>query len=108
MSEETENGYNPFSNLSVEKMLEKKKAKEHQRALLAEEIEEYKACLDRLFSSPDGKYFIKKLIRYVGLFSFDTKIDAGKLVEDAAKKKVYLELIRPYLSATTRMELENQ
>lgn len=77
-------------------------------AILEEEKKNWENCLERIAATGDGKYLFKLLIRYCGLHSFNTKIDPAKLVEDEAKRKVYLELFRPYLNKSTLAELENQ
>ncbi len=91
---------------TIGKLLESKQNQEHQQALLAEEIEQYRLSLNRIFSSPDGKLFLKKIVKYCGINTFDTQLNPAKLIEDAGKRKVYLELIRPYLDKTILMELE--
>lgn len=93
---------------TLDKILERKAEQERKEAIIAEEVADYKAVLERICSSPDGQFIMKKLIRYCGVFSFDHKIDGGKLVEDAGKRKVFLELFYPYLSKPTLTKiLEN-
>lgn len=105
----SEDKYNPFSADTIDKMLDKKKMEEQRKALLEEEIAEWKACIERIFSSPDGKFLAKKIIKYSGVFSFDSeRLDGSKIAEAAIKRKFWLELFRPYLNKVTRTELENQ
>lgn len=98
--------YNPFDTTSsIEKITEARQAREKQKELLAEEVAEYRLVLNRLFASPDGQYFLKKLIKYCGVYSFDNSINPTKDVKDAERRKIYLELIRPYLDKTILMEI---
>lgn len=98
--------YNPLGKDTIDKMLEKKQAQERQQLMLKEEQEEYRNAINRLFSSPDGKFFLNKLKRACGLNSFDKDINPAKLIEDAGRRKVWFELIRPYLDKTILSELE--
>ncbi len=90
----------------VQKILSERAKDDERRAILDEEIAEYKTALNGMAASPNGQYFLKKLIRYCGIYSFDAKIDPAKLVADEARRKVYLELVRPFLEPETRNELE--
>ena len=75
-------------------------------ALLKEEIDEYKACINRLFSTPDGQFFLNKLLRFAGLTSFDKVLNPAKLVEDRGRQSVWFDLLRPYLDKSIRRELD--
>ena len=98
--------YNPFdTSSSIDKIAEAREKKKQQEALLAEEVADYKEALNRLFSTPDGQYFLKKLIKYCGVNSFDNSLNPIKDVKDAERRKVYYELIHPYLDKTIRMEI---
>lgn len=82
---------------TIAKIMAEKDEATRKKAILDEEVKEYSDSINRLFETRDGQFFLKKLIRYTGVFSFDSKIDGAKLVEDAGKRKVFLELILPYL-----------
>lgn len=108
MSEDQQPKYNPLGSTdSIDVMLQRRQEKEKQELLLKEEIEEYRVVLNRLFSSPDGQYFLKKLIKYCGIYLFDNAPPDGRLAEEKGKRKVYLELIRPYLHTTVRQQVDN-
>lgn len=92
----------------IDQFIQRKQSQENQAAILKEEIEEYKRVLNIVFSSPAGKEFGKYLLRYCGIFTFDKVLNPAKLVEDRGKRAVYLDLIRPYLEKTVKMELEGQ
>ncbi len=100
-------GYNPFAQDTIEKMLSKKQEREKQFALLQHEVAEYQVILKKLLSTPEGKYFLKKLIKFSEIFSFDKEINPAKLVKDSGRKSVYLEMIRPYLDKKTIREVES-
>ncbi len=104
MTEENDVGYNPMATDSIDKLLARREQTEKQKALLAEEVAEYKLVLNRLFSSADGKYLLKKMIRYSGVFSFDNNPPDGRLAEEKGKKKFFLELFWQFLDKTIKME----
>ena len=91
---------------TIDKMLAKKAAEEKQRLLIQAEEDDYINAINRLFSSPDGKFFLNKLKRSCGLNSFDKEINPAKLIEDRGRGLVWHELIRPYLDKSILAELE--
>ncbi len=107
MSEDNQDKpYNPLSQGSIDELLKKRAEKEKQLVLAKEEEDDYIVCINRLFSSDDGKYFLNKLKRACGLNLFDKEINPAKLIEDAGRRKVWFELIRPYLDVSIQRELE--
>lgn len=88
----------------TDKVLEDKK----RFAILEEEIQEFSLCLNRVASSPDGQFFLRKMIRYCGIHHDDDKIDPAKLIEDKGRRSVYLKLVRPYLDKSVLSELEKE
>lgn len=106
-SKDEEERYNPFDKASINDLLKKRELAQEREAVIKEELEDYKKAVKRLFNSADGRYFLKNLVRYIGIHSFDTQINPAKLIEDRGKKRVYLELIRPFLSGSIRAEVEN-
>lgn len=109
MSEDDEK--KPLNNITPDSILDriaKERLEKNQREfLLKEEVEEYTMVVNSLFASEHGKYFLNKLIRYCGINSFDNELNPAKLIEDAGKRKVYLEIIRPFLDVTILAELDN-
>lgn len=97
--------YNPMAHDSIDKLLASRARNQKRQAEMIEQVEEWKTVLNRLFSSPDGQYFLKGLIKYSKIHSFDNPTNPAKLVEDEGKRKVYLELIRPFLDKTILMEI---
>jgi hypothetical protein len=93
---------------TISKLMAKKEREARREAVTAEEVEEYKRCLEIVFNSPAGLYFAVKLLKYCGIYTYDQNLNPAKMVEDAGKRRVYLELIRPYLSKETLMKVENQ
>lgn len=94
MSESNHPLLNPST---ISKIMAEKEEASRRKAILDEEAKEYRDAINRLFDTRDGQYFLKKLVRYSGVFSFDHKIDGVKLVADAERRKLFLELIMPYL-----------
>jgi len=93
---------------SVDAHLSNRETELKRKALLEEEIAEYKTALNEMFSTPNGKLVASKIIKYSGIHAFDNeRIDGAKLIEKEARRKLWLELFRPYLNPTIRRELEN-
>lgn len=110
--EQPPQAYNPLDALSspstIDDINKRREAALKQKAIYEEEIAEYKVVLNRLASSPDGLYFLRKLIRFAGIFSLDEKLDPAKMVEDRGKRAAYLQLVRPFLNVETRIALESE
>ena len=62
--------------------------------------------LEKVFSTDFGIAFGKYLIKYCQVFTPEDTANTQKMFENSVKRKVYLELIRPYLSSETRIKLE--
>lgn len=90
----------------VEKLLNERKDQERFKDIVGERYEEYKQALNGVASTPNGQHFLKFLIRYCGVFSYQQKLDPGKLVEEQGMRKVYLDAIRPHLTIENRKEIE--
>lgn len=97
---------NPTSVL--EKLVRERQEKEDAQAKIFENEQEWRDAANRLFASPDGKLFVKYLLRHCKLFAVDTTRDMTKMLEDRGAKNVYLRLMRPYLTPELLMELETQ
>lgn len=99
----------PLSAQSItQKLLEDRETKQQQKEQVIENIEEWQKAANRLFTSDDGKLFAKYLIRFCQVFEVDNSANPAKLLEDNGKKKVYLNLIRPYLTIETLTYIEHQ
>jgi hypothetical protein len=105
-----EDNNKPLNNITpksiMDRITEDRLNADHRKAVLEEEIEAHKAALNRLFSSPDGQYFLNKLLRYANLTSFDKVLNPAKLVEDRGRQSIWFELIRPYIDKSIRSELD--
>jgi hypothetical protein len=92
----------------LKKIEEKKRQSEIAEQVVIERVDDYKVALNRIFSSPDGKYFAKYLLKYINLFNDNFDIsNPAKLIEEKARRAVYLKMIRPYLDVEIRKEIEN-
>lgn len=98
----------PDPNSVVQKLLEKGLEKNKREEIVIDRIDDYKAALDRIFDSPDGQYFAKYLLRFIGLYADPSALNPAGLIEDKGKRAVYLKMIRPYLSRDVIMKIENQ
>lgn len=92
----------------IERLVKDRKDKAHNREKVIENIEEWKKAINRICGTHDGQLLIKYMIRHNGLYNVDNSINHAKMIEDNGKKKVYLELIRPFLKSDIINKLENQ
>ena len=71
-----------------------------------EQLEEWKASVNRLAASPDGRVFIRAMLEFSG---YNLPGDIGntvKMVEDNGKQAFYKRWVRPFLSKELRIEVE--
>lgn len=90
----------------IEKIINERQEQERLKEVLGERREEYKQALNGMASTPNGQYFLKVLLNYCGVFSYQNKLDPAKLVEDNGLRKVYLEAIRPFLTPENKEAIE--
>ncbi len=111
MSEES-SPHSPEMDISatsvIEKLVKERQQAELEKAKVIENEEEWQKAARTMFSTNEGKLFIKYLLRHVKLFTIDNSRDMTKMLEDRGGKNVYLGLIRPYLQQELLAELENQ
>ena len=99
---------NLFADTSIDKIeqMKKKDAEAKQRVL--DEQEAYKTALNAIFASDNGKFVLKHLLVFCGVFHEDDKAPDGRLAVQKGRRQVYMMAIRPFLDKTLRMEIENQ
>lgn len=100
-----DNQYNPMSTDRIEDILARREKAKEKETITQEEMAEYAEVVNKLFSTPEGKYFLNKMIKYCGIYSFDNRVDAVTLIEEKGRRGVYLSMIRPYLDQSILKEL---
>lgn len=90
--------------LTPDRIADMKAQQEAKQELVIEREQDFKDALNRIFSSSDGQFVAKYLIKYCKVFGTSTQ---HNMMEDQGKRKVYLELIRPYLDVTIRKDIES-
>ena len=75
--------------------------------LAEENMKKYKQVLNRIFSTDDGKYLYRAMVKYCGIFSIDNKVDNDTLRERNGKRKVILEFILPFLDKDVKQGLHD-
>ena len=90
----------------VEKMIEDKVQSKQTQAINKEKLDDYIKALNGVASTPNGQLVLQTLIESTGIFRVDSSHNASKLVEDNGMRKVYLQLIRPYLEPELRKQVE--
>lgn len=79
---------------------------EKQEALI-EKIEDWKAALNRIASTPDGQLLLGNMFKFAGFFSPESNAGNGvRLVEMEGRRKFYSLYVRPYLEPKLRKEIE--
>jgi hypothetical protein len=93
---------------SIAKIMEERAEKERIALVSDEERKEYAAALNRIFSSRDGQFLLKKMVIFTGMFTPNRKMDALFSVRKDVRSEVLTELILPYIDkkhfATALME----
>jgi len=97
----------PDLNSVVGKIMESRAREDERKAILAEEIDEYKKALNGMAGSEYGIYFFRKMIRYCGIHAVK-RTDPTHMFEMGIKANVYNELVRPYLAPEIRAEIERE
>jgi len=92
---------------TVDKLLRQSQKKDEALEIAKEKKKEWSDMINRLFASPDGKFFGQQLVTLLGVFAAEPVTNPLQLVEGKTRRDVYLKLIRPYLDKTLRMEIEN-
>jgi hypothetical protein len=90
----------------VKKLSEREEQRKKQQEVVIERADEWKEALNRLLNTDDGKLLAKYLIKFCRVFAPDNSSNQIELVENNGKRKVYLELIRPYLFNQTIKDIE--
>jgi hypothetical protein len=89
-----------------ERMDEKNAQKAELEKKIAEAEETFRAVLDTVFGSEAGELFGRELVRQLGVFESNSCTNPTLMVEENARRGVYLKLIRPYLTEERRQKLE--
>lgn len=99
---------NPLDEIrsTADKLNTARHERERKKAQVDEDIKEFKRVTKKLFSSPYGRYWLKRLITWSGVFDDDVELNPAKLIEDKGRKSVYLTFIRPYLDPVTKAEMD--
>lgn len=66
----------------------------------------YKDALNNLASTENGRIFLKCLLAYCKVFDYNNSVNPTLEVVDATKRKVWLEMIRPYLEKENIKKVE--
>jgi hypothetical protein len=90
----------------VKKLSDREENRKKQEEVIIERADEWKETINRLLSTEDGKLLAKYLIKFCRVFTPDNSSNQIELVENNGKRKVYLELIRPYLFNQTKKDIE--
>lgn len=87
-------------------LLEAATAREAQKELVIERIEDWKKTLNRLASSPDGQLLFTYMLRACNLFTPGAPKDTVQAVVDKQRQDFYLRFCRPYIDPSIRKEFE--
>lgn len=90
----------------VERLIEAEQNKRNFKKELIKKKEQWALCVNRIASTPDGKYFLQMLVTHAEIFAIDPNINPAKLVEDRGRKEFYLNHVRPYLNKSNKNKIE--
>ncbi|MEE9356578.1 MAG: hypothetical protein V3U75_13390 [Methylococcaceae bacterium] len=109
MPDHREDGDQKISARSiVDKLVKEQAKKDAQEESVIENMKEWENVINRISSSSDGQLLIKYLLRHNKLFIVDNVRDHVTMIENSGAKKVYLQLIRPFLTPEVLSIVENQ
>lgn len=96
----------PRNSTTVDKLQREREKQKAAEAIMIENMEEFAKALNDVAGSPSGKLFLRTLIKACGVFIPDLEKDGVTLVENKAKRNLYLQLVRPFLEPKLKQELE--
>lgn len=96
---------NPIKS-TVDKLLENRKKRAEQEAIVIENEKEYAKALNGVACTPNGKLVLRTLIKAGGVFSVSSPVDMVTLIRNNERRNVYLQFIRPYLDPDVKQFLE--
>lgn len=91
---------------TIEKLIERQLDKASFKRDLIKHKEKWKQLVNRVASTPDGKFFLQMLVTHSEIFNLDQVLNPAKLVEDRGRKEFYLNHVRPYLDKTNKNKIE--
>jgi hypothetical protein len=94
-----------MSKSTVDRLLKEKEESLNEEKFTAEQIEQLKDCINRIFSSPDGAFFWKFLKKGMRVDVIDRKFEPFALAGDKALRNLYLS-IRQFMDVEVREKLE--
>ncbi len=90
---------------TVEALVKAKLERKEQDEAVIEKAEEWKECVNRILSTPDGQLLARYLIKYCGLFKADNANNQIQLIENNSKRKLWLDLFQPYINKSILLEI---
>lgn len=91
---------------TVDKLRESRALRDQQEVLKKEQEADYAKALNDMAASPSGRLVLRTLIRACGVFTPKEGVDGVSLIENNARRNLYLRYIRPYLEPVNKQELE--
>ena len=92
---------------TVDKLRDAREQQKLRKEKIIENMQDFKMALNGVASTQNGKLFLKTLIKACGVFTPKHTTEALALIEDNAKRNIYLEFIRPNLEPELKKELES-
>lgn len=96
----------PTFTSTAERLLAAKKEREDRQKTQILNEAEYAMALNAFAASDNGKIILKPMLRYMGWAKPPSK-NGVDMVELNGMRRLYVELIRPYLEPTIRAEIED-
>lgn len=85
----------------INDIIEKRKEAENLKNKIVQNEAEYKAAVQRLFSTEDGMYFYKYLYSFCAMDRYEAAGNTVKMIEDNGRRSVFIEAIAKYLDKPT-------
>lgn len=90
----------------TDELLERALARKDADDFKIKEIAEWKACVNAVAASPNGRMLLRSMIQYAGYNDPPQVNNPNKMVTNTIKGSFYLTWIRPYLEPQVRREIE--
>lgn len=92
---------------TVERIQARRDGHDHVQDLLNEQRDEYARAVNALAASDNGRFVLRMIVKYCNLYHVPSgPINPSQMIEDQGKKKVYLDMIRPFIETALLNDIE--
>lgn len=93
---------------ALERLKEAQRKKESFEALMIENKELHKNCVQKIADTEEGRIFFQNLFHACGVRAITPCNNPQQMLEDNGKRRVYIEAIFPYLTTKQVAKIEQK